>query len=391
MVRESREDRRLIARAETLWREDDRRPVREEMEPHAKAPRRRTERVGLDPRDVVRGAHRSALRRIDDDQDADDAALVRSERAGRRMRPLEHRRAETGDPLRELRAVARSLLRLLGDHAVDEDVERVRDLGPDLAHAPRVLDEDLREHGHEVRAAEEPLAGEALEEHAAEGEDVDGRRDFVVAARLLGRDEARRADEHSRERQRARGDALARDPEVDHLNVGDLPRGQKEIARLEIAMNETARVQAPERVGHAACNRDRIVDGQRPRGEALLKVHPFEPRHDEVRRTVCGDAMAHVADDVRVRDRREDLDLLREAIGRSLLAALQHLEGDGAARRAIVRVIDHAHAAGSCGTQNLEAVGDDMPRLHDHRRIRETAAPDSVSDASSTSSPCGWA
>src|SRR4051812_37579863 len=106
---------------------------------------------------------------------------------------------------------------------MNKDVQRRGDVGAELLYARRVLEEDLRGDGHQVSAAEEATAGQALGEDAAQGENADGGRVLGLAAGLLGGDEARGPDEGARESQSLFGDARARHPEVDDLDAFDLP------------------------------------------------------------------------------------------------------------------------------------------------------------------------
>ena len=122
-----------------------------------------------------------------------------------------------------------------------------------------------------MRAIEEPPPGEALEEHAAEREDVHRRRDLAVAARLLGRDVPGGADERPREREDLLGDARARDAEIDELDVLDPSAGQEQVARLQIAVNEASTMEIGQRVGHVAREHERILDRERPVLQALLR------------------------------------------------------------------------------------------------------------------------
>jgi len=96
---------------------------------------------------------------------------------------------------RDLRASARSRVAILREHARDEIVEGRGEIGAHLAEPPRLLEQDLREHGHHAFADEGGSPAQALEEHAAEREDIDARVDRPLAARLLGGHVGGSADE----------------------------------------------------------------------------------------------------------------------------------------------------------------------------------------------------
>ena len=96
-------------------------------------------------------------------------------RGARARRALGRDVAEVGQqpqPTRHLTPRGRSVLRRLGQHPPDELVELERDLPVERAGRGHLLCEDLGEDLEQRVAREGSLAREALEEHAAEGEDV---------------------------------------------------------------------------------------------------------------------------------------------------------------------------------------------------------------------------
>ena len=252
---EAREQRRLVGGAQALGGEGDGGAVGERLDPDAEPRHRRAERVDVAAGRLVRRVRRRIRVRRHQDEDGHHPLLARSERGG----PGAHHAGgggrhlpEVGDPLPELRAVAGATLGILRHHAVHEDVERLRDVANQLPDPRRLFEEDLGEHRHHVRTAEEATPGDALEKDAPEGEDVDARRDHAVAARLLRGHEAGRADEDARESERAGGDRGARDAQVDHLDVVDPAAGQKQVRGFEVAVHDAAPVEVRERVGDVA-------------------------------------------------------------------------------------------------------------------------------------------
>src|SRR5262249_20673112 len=155
-------------------------------------------------------------------------ATRRRRRRGLRQRAKRVERRDHGG------SVARAVSRILREHPGAERVERRRDLGPVLADVRRLGEEDLAEHGYGVLTVERRLADEALEEHAAEGEDVGPRVERSNAAGLFRGHVAGRAQERSALRQPGRV-LEPRYPEVEHLNPGDVAVHEEDIARLEIA------------------------------------------------------------------------------------------------------------------------------------------------------------
>src|SRR5262249_34491649 len=95
-----------------------------------------------------------------------------------------------------------AMLRLFRQRASHKIVERLRQIGPRDADARRLLEQDLREHGHHVLAGERRLADQALVQQAAEREHVGARVDVAITFRLLGRHVTRRADHDAGARRR---------------------------------------------------------------------------------------------------------------------------------------------------------------------------------------------
>ena len=86
------------------------------------------------------------------------------------------------------------MLGRLGEGAREERLDRRRRVGAERRDQRRVLEQDAREHRHRVIGLERGAAGEALEEHGAEREDVGARANVGGAPRLVGRQVRRRSD-----------------------------------------------------------------------------------------------------------------------------------------------------------------------------------------------------
>lgn len=98
-------------------------------------------------------------------------------------------------------------------------------------------------------APERGDAGRRAVEHAAEREEIGPCVDRLAAARLLGREVARRAQELTRAGEAGRRLLHARvagehprDAEVEDANVLDPSLDQEEVRRLQIAMDQVRRM-----------------------------------------------------------------------------------------------------------------------------------------------------
>ena len=241
-------------------------------------------------------------------------------------------------------------------------VERVGHLRPEIAHPRRLLEEDLRQHGHEVLAGEGRRARERLEEHAAEREHVQSRADLLRAPRLLGRHVAERAED----RPRLRGDHLveAGDAEVEELDLLHAAADEEEVRRLEIAVDDAARVHHAERLRHPAGERDGLVHVEAPVREAPGQVLPFEPLHGEELLARLDDAVVDVADEAGVAQLRDGLGLALEARVRGPRAIEADLHRHHLAREAVVGAEDLAHAPYPRELLELVPVPDDVAGSH---------------------------
>jgi hypothetical protein len=272
--------------------------------------------------------------------------------------------------------VAGAALGLLREHPRQQILERRRHALAELARPRRLLEQDLREDRHGVLARERRPPGDALEEHAAEREDVGPGVDLALAARLLRRHVAGGAEQAPG----ARGRDPARvpgDPEIEDLRPIDLPVAEVDVGRLDVAVDDPARVGGGEGPGHARAERRRL--GRREPGpeQALAEILALEPLHREVERALGGAPVGDVLDDARVPEPGERLGLGGEAAlhrrRRLAPAAIrQHLDRDLHAAEPIGRAVDVPHPPGACQAFDLEPSGDELSRLH---RREEYAGP----------------
>ena len=194
-------------------------------------------------------------------------------------------------------------------------------------------------------AVERQRPGDQLVEHDAERVEIRALVD-VRAARLLGREVLRGADDRSRLRHLRR--AGARDAEVGHL---DPPLAvDEDVVRLDVAVDEVLAVR------DAQCGEDlaRVVDRDRDRrgaagGDQLLQAAPVEVLHRDVVGAL-GLPAVEDRDDVRVREARCVLRLAAEALDELLVVrvpVVQDLDRDPAAQFLVLGEVDVRHAAGA--------------------------------------------
>ena len=152
-----------------------------------------------------------------------------------------------------------------------------------LQRSRRSATEDLVRHHTGRRSPERQHAGRHLVEHDAEREQIASRVD-PCAAHLLGRHVHHRPQRRSRAGEmRIPGDrrdgGCAGDDrielgetEVEQLGVS--ARGDEDVARLDIAMNDAGTVRGVERIGDLECQRQQLVQGHPARDERVLNERP---------------------------------------------------------------------------------------------------------------------
>ena len=192
--------------------------------------------------------------------------------------------------------------------------------------------------------------GERAVGEDAQREDVGAVVDRL-AARLLGRHVAGRADGHLLG-QRAARIADARHAEVQHLPqapTSDFDGAQ--VLRLEIAVHDAGRVGDHQRFGDLGDQ----IDGVPCRQTSVLaqvpaEVVPVQPLHDEIRRAVDGLAAVEDLDDGRRVKRAAQLRFPLESLHLHRFVTddewVQHLECDVLAA-AVLGGVDLAHGAAS--------------------------------------------
>ncbi|CAA9292297.1 MAG: hypothetical protein AVDCRST_MAG11-198 [uncultured Gemmatimonadaceae bacterium] len=243
--------------------------------------------------------------------------------------------------------------RVLREAARHERGERTRDR---LRQRRRRLREVCRHQRLRGRLAGERVpTGEQLVGHDAPGVQVGPVVRRGIAGRLLGRHVGGRAqrrphlrDPVRRGRRAVRGRGARLLQRLGDAEVGDHrgPRGEQHVVGLHVPVHDAARVRVGERTRHVAEHlhglRRRDGAARQPRPQALA-VHV---RHRVPRQPVGRHARRVHGDDVRLLERRGQLDLPREALGVERRGQLggEDLHHDVAAERLLARHEDARHA-----------------------------------------------
>ena len=208
------------------------------------------------------------------------------------------------------------------------------------------------------RAVERELPGEHLVEDDAERPDVGAGVD-VLAAELFGRHVGDGADGAAGAGQAG----LAGD--LGQAEVGDAGRpvlGDEDVGRLDVAVDDAARVGGGQAVGDLGGDGQGLGRGQGAALDLGPQALAAAEGHGDEHAPVL--ALADLVDgaDVRVVEDGGGLGLVDEALaGLGVVDELrgQELEGDGAAELEVVGLVDDAHAAAADLAEEAIFAGDD--------------------------------
>ena len=265
--------------------------------------------------------------------------------------------------LNHLGTTREPIVRRLGKAASHDVVDSGRKLATALAERRRHVVDVCPEHGDGGFPDERRLAGQALEEHAAERVHVGATVDLTPLDQLgcdvLGGTEDMTGRGERGLPRHELADAEVR--KVGTLATAGVRRGQEHVARLDVTMHETSRVGGVQRVSDLGEHGDRAVRSQGPFARNRpTKIGPVDVAHRDVQHPV---RVAGVMDgnDARMLDRRRlprlaqepspVLTVLRE-LGR------EQLERDVPVEPRIERPVDDAHPAGT--DDLLDPVGRDL-------------------------------
>ena len=251
-----------------------------------------------------------------------------------------------------------ALGRVLLEAAHQDVLELLADLGAegpwrlgDLVHDPVEDRLDLPREGR--------LAQEAFVEDDAEGVDV---RAAVEGPRcdLLGRQVGDRSDERSRLRQAGFGGRVRQTEVHDpHARPGAVLAGDHDVGRLDVAVDDPARVAVLERVGHLDPDVHHLAEVQRLVPDQPQQVRALRDGHHEEERALV---TPEVVDrhDRGVVHLGDELGLALEALldlGRQVRRR-DELDRHLAIQEWIPGTIDHSHASAAELPEDLVAVGE---------------------------------
>ena len=113
-----------------------------------------------------------------------------------------------------------------------------------------------------------------------------------------------------------------RDAEVEDLQLIGVLRGQVQVRRLDVAMDDAAFVEHRERLGGAHADVQALVQREARALETLAEIFALEPLHREVRPAALRETVGDVADDPRMAHLGEELGLIRseELLGRQRIS-----------------------------------------------------------------------
>ena len=220
-------------------------------------------------------------------------------------------------------------------------------------------------------AREGRRTGQALEEDAAQGEDVGPGVEGPIGDGLLGGHVPDRAEHDPRVRHRPLDWPSGRELEPHDSKVEEFgPRGhasdEKHVARLHVAVHDAPGVRRGEPFGDAERDRNALGGRERRAVEPLREVLAFQPLHRQKRLARGGDPVGHVADDGRVRQLGEDARFLSEPL--VVLPSVRHdLERHGRARHPIEGAVHRPHSSAPGEALDDEAIDEDVA-LHQARR-----------------------
>ena len=300
----------------------------------------------------------------------------------REHRPLFHRSAglEAGrltialqalEVRADLAGVLIAKLPILFQALADDALQFLRQPGIQSSHRRgRAIQDAVEDQPHAVAVKRWRARGHFVQ-HDAEREQV-GAGVKVLRSHLLGRHVRDRSKRAPRTRQAVdrrhgrRGVITAAScsdlgqPEIENLRVS--ARGDEEICRLDVAVDDAGRVRCFERVGDLDRQRQQPIDLERAPCDLMLQRRPVEKLHDEKRAAVL---LADIVDraDVGVVQRRCGSRLAAEScqrVGIPRQVWRQELQRDKPMQPRVLGFVDDAHAA---ATQLLDdaIVGERLP------------------------------
>ena len=242
-------------------------------------------------------------------------------------------------------------------------IDRLRHLGALVPNRCSGIAEALGENRDGARPTERHLAGQHLVHHAAEAVQITPAVDRICGA-LLGAHVRNRPDGKAGVGETA---ATRTTHGVRNAEIADerVSFGKQDVLRLDVAMDDVARVRVRQRVSDLAREPNRLVYRERSvaRDAAAQRLtrdvrHHKEERALPLTRVVEGE-------DVRMLQAREERDLATKALGRLTVGdfGVDELERDLTVVPNVMREVDGRHPASADLAFDLVASGDDCALL----------------------------
>jgi len=255
--------------------------------------------------------------------------------------------------LAEVARAVEAVHRVLRQAAQADRLQLGVDLGPQLANRPRALLEGRNDHLVQPAPRARRAPGEREVEHATQAVDVGGRADLgALAPGLLGREEARRAEEGAAARQPLHFVQLEGQAEVGEERA---PLAVEEhVVGLDVAVQDPLVVGVLEGLAQPQHHRRGLLLGERPGGpHALAEGVPLDVVHDEERGSVGLDPGVAHAHDRGVVEPTQGADLALHALGDRRLGepAAQELERDDLVLGGVEGAVDEPGASLAEGVQ----------------------------------------
>ena len=149
-------------------------------------------------------------------------------------------------------------------------------------------------------AAEQHLAGQAFVEHTAQRKHIGARADDARIARLLGRHVGQGSQPDTGGGEHLRGDVPPGNAKIEQFGPVDVAGGQKDIARLDVAMHHAVSMGSGQSPGDALAQRQYRRDGQAVLAQVGAKSLALEPLHDQELHTAFGRALVEITHNGRV-------------------------------------------------------------------------------------------
>jgi hypothetical protein len=170
-------------------------------------------------------------------------------------------------------------------------------------------------------------------------------------------------DERTRARARPpRVSHATRDAEVEDRRSVGAAVAQEDIGRLEVAVNDLARVRDGQPAGEIADHPEALAQREPATMQPHREVLAFEPLHREERLVAAHHSVRDVANDPRMLELGEDFHLAFEAL--AVVVRIEQLQRDLTRCLEIDRSVHGAHAAGADTLDELEALADHRLRTH---------------------------